>query len=124
MRTFAPASPRPPAGSATSPEIWGSSAWPGHPPDGGGATRTRARSPRGGRGSKLGPMRRTPVFGDPKTDFVFQRVFGSEDHKTALLGFLNDILQLDEAHRITSVVLLPPEQRPKVSELKNSIVDV
>ena len=69
-------------------------------------------------------MRRAPVFGDPKTDFVFQRVFGSEDHKTALLGFLNDILQLDEAHRITSVMLLPPEQRSKVSELKNSIVDV
>jgi predicted transposase/invertase (TIGR01784 family) len=69
-------------------------------------------------------MRRTPVFGDPKTDFVFQRVFGSEDHKTALLGFLNDILQLDEAHRVTSVTLLPPEQRPKVSELKHSIVDV
>jgi predicted transposase/invertase (TIGR01784 family) len=69
-------------------------------------------------------MRPTPVFGDPKTDFVFQRIFGSDDHKTALLGFLNDILQLDDAHRITSVVLLPPEQRPKVSELKNSIVDV
>ncbi len=69
-------------------------------------------------------MRRTPVFGDPKTDFVFQRVFGTEDHKTALLGFLNDILQLDEAHRVTKVTLLPPEQRPKVSELKHSIVDV
>ena len=69
-------------------------------------------------------MRRTPVFGDPKTDFVFQRVFGSEDHMTALLGFLNDLLQLDEAHRISSVVLLPPEQRPRVDELKNSIVDV
>ena len=69
-------------------------------------------------------MRRTPVFGDPKTDFVFQRVFGSEDHLTALLGFLNDLLQLDEAHRINSVVLLPPEQRPRVDELKNSIVDV
>ena len=69
-------------------------------------------------------MRRTPVFGDPKTDFVFQRVFGSEDHLTALLGFLNDLLQLDEAHRISSVVLLPPEQRPRVDELKNSIVDV
>jgi hypothetical protein len=67
-------------------------------------------------------MRCTPVFGDPKTDFVFQRVFGSEDHTTALLGFLNDILQLDEAHRVTSVTLLPPEQRPKVSELKYSIV--
>ncbi len=66
----------------------------------------------------------TPVFGDPKTDFVFQRIFGSEDHKTALVGFLNDILELDEARRIHSVTLLPPEQRPKVSELKYSIVDV
>src|SRR5580704_16228830 len=69
-------------------------------------------------------MRPTPVFGDPKTDFVFQRIFGSEDHKTALIGFLNDILQLDETHRVTSVLLLPPEQRPKVAELKYSIVDV
>jgi predicted transposase/invertase (TIGR01784 family) len=69
-------------------------------------------------------IRSTPVFGDPKTDFVFQRIFGSEDHKTALLGFLNDILQLDASHRITSVALLPPEQRPKVDELKYSIVDV
>jgi len=69
-------------------------------------------------------LRHTPVFGDPKTDFVFQRIFGSDDHKTALLGFLNDILRLDEAHRVTSVTLLPPEQRPKVSELKYSIVDV
>ena len=69
-------------------------------------------------------LRTTPVFGDPKTDFVFQRIFGSEDHKTALIGFLNDVLQLDEAHRVTSVILLPPEQRPKVSELKSSIVDV
>src|SRR5271170_251099 len=69
-------------------------------------------------------LRNTPVFGDPKTDFVFQRIFGSDDHKTALLGFLNDILQLDGAHRITSVAPLSPEQRPKVSELKSSIVDV
>jgi predicted transposase/invertase (TIGR01784 family) len=69
-------------------------------------------------------VRPTPVFGDPKTDFVFQRIFGSEDHKTALIGFLNDILQLDQTHRVTSVMLLPPEQRPKVAELKYSIVDV
>jgi predicted transposase/invertase (TIGR01784 family) len=69
-------------------------------------------------------MRNPPVFADPKTDFVFQRIFGSEDHKTALVGFLNDVLELDDAHRIASVMLLPPEQRPKVSELKYSIVDV
>ena len=55
-------------------------------------------------------MRRTPVFGDPKTDFVFQRIFGSEDHKTALVGFLNDILQLDGAHRVTSVASPPPPE--------------
>jgi hypothetical protein len=34
-----------------------------------------------------------PVFADPKTDFVFQRIFGSEDHKSILLGFLNDLLE-------------------------------
>src|SRR5258706_10134862 len=65
-----------------------------------------------------------PVFADPKTDFVFQRIFGSEAHKPALLGFLNDVLALDGSHRIASVTFLPPEQRPKVSELKYSIVDV
>jgi predicted transposase/invertase (TIGR01784 family) len=65
-----------------------------------------------------------PIFGDPKTDFVFQRIFGTEDHKSALIGFLNDILGLDEPHRIESVSFLPAEQRPKVAELKYSIVDV
>ena len=69
-------------------------------------------------------MLRRPVFADPKTDFAFHRIFGSEEHKGALIGFLNDILQLDDAHRITEVQLLDPSQRPKVSELKLSIVDV
>lgn len=69
-------------------------------------------------------MRRRPVFADPKTDFTFHRIFGTEKHKIALLGFLNDILLLDEAHRITDVTILDREQRPKVEELKNSIVDV
>jgi predicted transposase/invertase (TIGR01784 family) len=46
-----------------------------------------------------------PVFADPKTDFVFKRIFGSEA-------------------RIVDVTFLSPEQRPKVSELKHSIVDV
>ena len=37
---------------------------------------------------------------------------------------LNDLLELDEPHRIVAVELLAPEQRPEVSELKLSIVDV
>lgn len=69
-------------------------------------------------------MHRRRVFADPKTDFAFYRIFGTEKHKIALLGFLNDILQLDDAHRITDVKIIDPAQRPKVEELKRSIVDV
>lgn len=65
-----------------------------------------------------------PTFADPKTDFAFKRIFGSEEHKDVLVAFLNDMLDLDEPHRIVSVELLPPEQRPAVAELKLSIVDV
>src|SRR5512140_3047354 len=65
-----------------------------------------------------------PIFADPKTDFAFKRIFGSEDHKDVLVAFLNHMLDLDEAHRIIGVELLPPEQRPPVAELKLSIVDV
>ena len=65
-----------------------------------------------------------PTFADPKTDFAFKRIFGSEEHKDVLVAFLNDMLDLDEAHRIVEVDLLPPEQRPPVAELKHSIVDV
>ena len=69
-------------------------------------------------------MRRRSLFADPKTDFTFHRIFGSEKHKPALIGFLNDILALDEEHRVVDVTFLDPTQRPKVEELKLSIVDV
>lgn len=65
-----------------------------------------------------------PTFADPKTDFVFKRIFGSEQHKDVLVAFLNDMLGLDQAHRIVRVELLSPEQRPPIAELKLSIVDV
>jgi predicted transposase/invertase (TIGR01784 family) len=65
-----------------------------------------------------------PIFADPKTGFAFKRIFGSEDHKDVLVAFLNHMLDLDEAHRIAAVELLPPEQRPPIAELKLSIVDV
>ncbi|XXY52229.1 Rpn family recombination-promoting nuclease/putative transposase [Sorangium sp. So ce269] len=65
-----------------------------------------------------------PLFADPKTDFVFKKIFGSEEHKPLLMALLNDLLELDAAHRLASVELLSPEQRPRVPELKHSIVDV
>src|SRR5262245_55052226 len=65
-----------------------------------------------------------PTFADPKTDFAFKRIFGSEEHKDVLVAFLNDMLDLDAAHRIVGVELLAQEQRPQVAEMKLSIVDV
>ncbi len=65
-----------------------------------------------------------PLFADPKTDFVFKRVFGTEEHKDLLIALLDALLELDDAHRIVAVELLSPEVRPKVAELKHSIVDV
>jgi predicted transposase/invertase (TIGR01784 family) len=65
-----------------------------------------------------------PTFADPKTDFAFKRIFGSEQHKDVLVAFLNDMLDLSGPRRIVGVELLPPEQRPPVAELKLSIVDV
>jgi hypothetical protein len=76
-------------------------------------------------GNRLSTSRMNrPTFADPKTDFVFKRIFGSEQHKEVLVAFLNDMLGLDEVHRIVRVELLSPEQRPAVAELKLSIVDV
>jgi predicted transposase/invertase (TIGR01784 family) len=65
-----------------------------------------------------------PLFADPKTDFVFKRIFGTEEHKPLLIALLNGLLELDEAHQVVEVELLEPEHKPAVQELKNSIVDV
>lgn len=65
-----------------------------------------------------------PVFADPKTDYVFKRLFGTEEHKPLLIALLNSLLELDEAHEIAEVELLDGAQRPPVSEMKFSIVDV
>jgi hypothetical protein len=62
-----------------------------------------------------------PTFADPKTDFTFKRIFGSEQHEDVLVAFPNDMLDLEGPRRIVNVELLPPEQRPPVAELKLSI---
>lgn len=64
------------------------------------------------------------LFADPKTDFVFKRIFGAEAHKDLLIALLNDLLELEGEHRILEVQHLPPEQHVAVPEMKLSIVDV
>jgi predicted transposase/invertase (TIGR01784 family) len=65
-----------------------------------------------------------PVFADPKTDFVFKRIFGTEVHKRLLIELLNALLELDDEHLIVDLKYLTPEQRVPVDELKLSLVDV
>jgi predicted transposase/invertase (TIGR01784 family) len=65
-----------------------------------------------------------PVFADPKTDFVFKRIFGAEVHKRLLIELLNALLELDDEHKIIDLKYLTPEQHVPVDELKLSLVDV
>lgn len=64
------------------------------------------------------------VFADPKTDFVFKRIFGAESRKSILIALLNHLLELDGDQRILDVQHLTAEQHIDVAELKLSIVDV
>jgi predicted transposase/invertase (TIGR01784 family) len=65
-----------------------------------------------------------PVFADPKTDFVFKRIFGAEARKPLLIALLNHLLELDGERRILDVQHLSGDQHVDVPELKLSIVDV
>jgi len=65
-----------------------------------------------------------PVFADPKTDFVFKRIFGTPPNKHLLIELLNALLELEGEQRIEDLTYLSPEQRVPVAELKLSIVDV
>lgn len=64
------------------------------------------------------------VFADPKTDFVFKRIFGAEARKPLLVALLNNLLELEGDRRILDVQYLTGEQHVDVAELKLSIVDV
>ena len=65
-----------------------------------------------------------PVFADPKTDFVFKRIFGTVERKPLLIALLNDLLELEGPQRIRDVQHLSLEQHVPVPDLRLSIVDV
>jgi predicted transposase/invertase (TIGR01784 family) len=64
------------------------------------------------------------VFADPKSDFVFKRIFGAEARKPLLVALLNHLLELEGDRRILDVQYLTGEQHIDGSELKLAIVDV
>ena len=51
-------------------------------------------------------------FLDPKNDFAFKQIFGTEKHKDILIHFLNDVLKLEGAWAISEVKFLNPNSRP------------
>lgn len=59
---------------------------------------------------------------DPRTDFGFKRLLGSEDSKDILKQFLFDILELPDP--IAELTFMPPEQLPALPQEQRGIYDV
>ncbi|MFM6192935.1 MAG: Rpn family recombination-promoting nuclease/putative transposase [Planktothrix sp.] len=62
-------------------------------------------------------------FINPKTDFAFKKIFGSEDSKDILISFLNSILY-PETSAIEDLTILNPYQAPKIRGIKDTYLDV
>jgi predicted transposase/invertase (TIGR01784 family) len=63
------------------------------------------------------------IFINPKTDFAFKKIFGSEQSKGILISFLNSILY-DGQSIIQDLTILNPYQAPKILGMKDSYLDV
>ncbi len=64
------------------------------------------------------------IFIDPRIDFAFKKIFGSESAKDVLVSFLESLLGLEGDRRIADLTILDPFLAPKIRELKYSILDV
>ena len=63
-------------------------------------------------------------FLDPKNDFAFKRIFGTEKNKDILIHFLNDMLTFKDRALIQDVTFLKTIQDPETASKKTSIVDI
>ena len=63
-------------------------------------------------------------FLDPKNDFAFKKIFGTEKNKDILIHFINDMLGFTSNKRIKQVSFLKTIQDPKIASQKQSILDV
>ncbi|MBF0097391.1 MAG: Rpn family recombination-promoting nuclease/putative transposase [Magnetococcales bacterium] len=63
-------------------------------------------------------------FIDPRIDFAFKKIFGSESAKEVLVSFLESLLGLEGERCIAELTILDPFLAPKIRELKYSILDV
>ncbi|MFN0048669.1 MAG: Rpn family recombination-promoting nuclease/putative transposase [Cytophagales bacterium] len=63
-------------------------------------------------------------FVDVTNDIAFRKIFGNENKKKALISFLNAVIDLPNAVKITEVTILNPYQLPNLSDGKSTIIDV
>jgi predicted transposase/invertase (TIGR01784 family) len=61
---------------------------------------------------------------DPRNDFVFKRIFGSEDNRDVLLAFLNCVLAAGEGPLLTEVEVQNPYTDKDSPSDKQSIFDI
>lgn len=59
---------------------------------------------------------------DPRTDFGFKHLFGSEDSKEFLISFINSLLR--GKHVVQDLEYLPTENLGRTPEARNSVFDV
>jgi predicted transposase/invertase (TIGR01784 family) len=63
-------------------------------------------------------------FVDPKSNIAFKKIFGNETKKEILISFLNAVLMLKDDKEIQEITILDSYQAPKLSHLKETILDV
>ena len=63
-------------------------------------------------------------FIDPRVDFAFKKIFGSENATGILISFLESLMGLQGDKRIKEVTILDPFLAPRLQEMKESILDV
>jgi predicted transposase/invertase (TIGR01784 family) len=63
-------------------------------------------------------------FLDPKNDYAFKKVFGTEKNKDILIHFLNDMLTFKDRGLIKDVTFLKTVQDADTASQKTSIVDI
>jgi predicted transposase/invertase (TIGR01784 family) len=63
------------------------------------------------------------TFINPKTDFAFKKIFGSENSKDILISFLNALLY-DNQPTIESLQIFDPYSAPRIRGLKETYLDV
>ena len=63
-------------------------------------------------------------FLNPCNDVAFKKIFGSEEHKSVTISFLNSILEYTGEQQITDVQFLNTEQKRIIPGKKDNILDI